>query len=419
MIKDISGQDQIIDKPANYKLKIIGSLVLLIAFAYAAHAIMSGDTSDQSILAERLQIAHVTRGDLSRDILANGRVIAANAPTVYASAQGYVSLLVKAGDKVSKGQTIATIDSPELNNLYQQELSELLRLQGELKRQELDSRRQTLQLNKQLDLAKVDLQAAQRESRRAHQSIQSNVISQLDLEKSIDDLARAELNFAHAQQDVEISKDSLAFELESSRSQVEQQALVVEELTRRINELDISASVTGVVGNLMVQDRALVDQHSPLLSLVDLSEYEAEVKVAEASVNELSIGLPVEMKIGRETVLGELIAISPEIIDREVSARIKFNQTNHASLRQNQQVNGRIILDTRHDVLKVRRGTFTQAGGRIAFKVNGNTARKVDVELGAYSLKEVEILSGLQENDQIIVSNYESFVDSDQILLRQ
>lgn len=417
MIQDTSAQDVAVSgSNSNKRIWLLGAIGLLIV-AWSAHALMQEPSASRSIDRASVQIAQLQRGDLVRDIASTGRIVAANAPLLYSPEQGFVDLKVKAGDRVKSGQIVAVVESPELYNQVKQQRSEMARLKGDLARQELEARRQTLLLTKQMELAEVDLQAAEREDRRAQASIVNNLISQIDLEKAVDDLARAKLNFKHASQEVSLAKDTLAFELESARTTIARQALVVEELDRKISQLEILASVEGVVGNLLTQQRALVDKNQALMTLVDLTAYEAELNVAESYANELSLGLPVEISIGGNKVAGELVAISPEVTDREVTTRVRFDQQGLASIRQNQQISGRILLENKSNVLKVRRGSFLQAGGFIAYRVEGDIAHRIDIEIGATSMREVEILSGLTSEDQIIISNYDDFIDISSVLL--
>jgi HlyD family secretion protein len=379
---------------------------------------ISSPSANQSIDRSAVQIATLEVGDLVRDVLSTGRIVAANAPQLYSPEQGFVNLAVNAGDEVNVGQVVATVESPELENQFQQELSEMERLRGQLARQELDARRQTLQLTKLLDLAEVDLQAAQREERRAQSSIVNNLISQIDLEKAVDDLARAKLTFKHAKEEVSLAKDTLAFELDSARTTVSRQSLVLAELERKTGELNIVATVDGVVGNLLTQQRALVSKNQPLMTLVDLSAYEAELNVAESYANELSLGMDVEISIGGQNLMGKLSGISPEVTNREVTTRVRFDQKDIQGIRQNQQVTARILLENKARVLKVRRGSFVQAGGFVAYKLEGDVAKRVPIQIGATSMREVEILTGLDANDKIIISNYEAFKDSESVLLK-
>lgn len=418
MIKDTSGTDIEVAETSHKKRNWIIFIVAAAIIVFVVNAYISSPSANQSIDRSAVQIATLEVGDLVRDVLSTGRIVAANAPQLYSPEQGFVNLAVNAGDEVNVGQIVATVESPELENQFQQELSEMERLRGQLARQELDARRQTLQLTKLLDLAEVDLQAAQREERRAQSSIVNNLISQIDLEKAVDDLARAKLTFKHAKEEVSLAKDTLAFELDSARTTVSRQSLVLAELERKTGELNIVATVDGVVGNLLTQQRALVSKNQPLMTLVDLSAYEAELNVAESYANELSLGMDVEISIGGQNLMGKLSGISPEVTNREVTTRVRFDQKDIQGIRQNQQVTARILLENKARVLKVRRGSFVQAGGFVAYKLEGDVAKRVPIQIGATSMREVEILTGLDANDQIIISNYEAFKDSESVLLK-
>ena len=90
----------------------LGALGLLLA----AWLLSGWAGGSRSFDAARVRIAPVTRGDLVRDISADGRVIASNSPTLYAIAGGTVTLHVVAGDVVTQGLALAEIDSPDLRS---------------------------------------------------------------------------------------------------------------------------------------------------------------------------------------------------------------------------------------------------------------------------------------------------------------
>ena len=104
MIRDTSAQDRVLSstqaRPAwrRWVWPAAGGALLLAGIVFAARGWLAGTTS---VDGARLRIAEVTRGDLVRDIAADGRVIAANSPTLYAAAGGVVTLKVVAGDKVT------------------------------------------------------------------------------------------------------------------------------------------------------------------------------------------------------------------------------------------------------------------------------------------------------------------------------
>ena len=125
----------------------------------------------------------------------------------------------------------------------------------ELARQRIESRQQSLDKRKAADLADVALVAAKREKRRADEANAVAVISVIDYEKAQDDLRNAELAHAHAVADAELFDERLAFELKAKELEVQRQEIRVEDLQRQVDALSIRSPVSGVVGDLLVEQK--------------------------------------------------------------------------------------------------------------------------------------------------------------------
>ena len=94
----------------------------------------------------------------------------------------------------------------------------------------------------------------------------------------------------------------------------------------------------------------------------------------ESFARDLGIGMPAQLTSGNgEPYPGAVSAVSPEVVNGEVTARLRFTDKQPPGLRQNQRLSARIVLDTRRDVLQVERGPFVdQDGGRFAYVMDGN-----------------------------------------------
>ena len=433
-IADTSGQDVVLTQPSKHKPWLIGAAVTIAFIALVAVAMPSISTwssGEASISKQRLRIATVTRGDLVRDLSVQGRVVAAVSPRLYATGQGTITFEVDAGDEVSQGQVLAIIESPELTNELKQEEATLEEQTLGLERQKIQARKQALENQKAVDLARVTLVAAEREKRRADKAYEFSSISQIDYEKAQDDLQNAELVFKHAEQDAALNSESLAFEIKTGQLQIDRQALLVTELQRKVDELTLRSPVNGIVGNLAVKQKNQVSRNQPILSVVDLSEFELEVDIPESYADDLAIGMPAQISVNGETYAANLVTISPEIENNQVTGRVRFadssltaNATTKAKqpkgLRQNQRLTTRILMENKTDVLMVKRGQFLESSsGRFAYKVSGDMAEKVTIETGARSLSDVEITSGLQVGDSIIVSSTDQFNQAEKIVITQ
>ncbi|GMG87324.1 efflux RND transporter periplasmic adaptor subunit [Biformimicrobium ophioploci] len=411
MIRDTSGQDVVLRPTAAWRkpenlFRLLGGFAAAALVAWGLLAWREIDSVDAVISRARLNIAEVQRGDLVRDLVVQGKVVAANSPTLFSPAQGIVKFSVKAGDLVERGQLLAQMESPELANLLAQEQAMLSKLNVELERQKIQAKRQRLENTQKADLAQVSLTAARRELQRAEISMEKNIISRLDYEKVGDDLTRAELEYEQAVQNSALENEALAFETRTLELQLSQQTLRVEELERKVGELNIVSPVSGAVGSLSVAQRSAIGPNQALMTVVDLSSFELEAAVPENYADDLGIAMAVEINLGGRRMPGEVTAISPEVIDNQVIARVRFTEGQPQNLRQNLRLTARILLENRTDVVMVRRGAFLdQDGGRFAWKLNDEgQAVRVPIRTGALGLSEVEILSGLGAGDQIIIS---------------
>lgn len=372
-----------------------------------------------SVPYDRVRVATVTRGDLVRDVSVQGRVVAAVSPTLYASAAGTITLEADAGEQVLAGQVLALIDSPELTNELRQAQATLDQRQIELERQRIESRQQALEKRKAADLAEVALIAAQREKRRADQADDRGVIPKIDFEKAQDDLRNAELAHQHAVADADLFDERLAFELRASEVEVDRQELLVADLERQVGALSIRSPVDGIVGDLLVDQKAAVSRDMPVMAVVDLSRFEVEAQIPESYADDLVVGMQAEVLIGDAAYDGQLVAVSPEILDNQVSSRIRFTGDTPTNLRQNQRLTTRILLAEYPDVLMVQRGRFLDSGaGRITYVLREDgLAERRRIETGARSLGAVEIVSGLASGDRIVISSLDPFRSAETVLL--
>lgn len=420
MIRDTSSQDVILEKQKfnNSWVKFgIPCLViaLLIAFAYPSFANWS--SADRSIDRNRVRTALVTRGDFIRDIAVQGNIIAANSPKMYAPAVGTVTLVINPGEPVAKGQLVAQVRSPELNNRLQQEQATLESMKIELQRKQIEAKQATIKTRQQIQLEKVVLDAAKREMRRAEQSIKIEAISQIDYEKAIDDLKRSQLKYDFALEQADLEQENLAFEIKTRESELNQYQLLVANTQRQVNELNILAPVNGIVGSWAVEQKSAVALNQPLLTVVDLSAFQVEINIPESYADEMGIGMVAKVTYNGKDYDAAISTISPEVTNNVVKGRLAFTNQPPPGIKQNQRVSSRVILDEKKNVLFLPRGSFVQHhGGRKAFVINTGVATLTDIDIGSSSVSKIEVVSGLSEGQEVIISNTD-FVQDAEILI--
>lgn len=420
-ISDTSSQDVMLTpKNRNRRWITLSILVLVIIIAgwFTTPLVQRWVQAEESVSADRLRTAVVDRGDFVRDVTVQGRVVAAVSPTLYASQNGTITFNVDAGDSVNEGDVLANIDSPEMRNSLLQEQSRLNSLLVEFDRQRITSQQEQLENQKSLDSAAIALKAAERELDRVQRAFELGAVNEVELDRARDNLETSQVLHKHAELDFALDIDRLEFEQQTRRLLVEQQQLLVSDLERQVDELTLLSPVTGIVGNLLVNQKTNVARNQPVLSVVDLTAFEVEIQVPEAYVGDLAIGMTAEVRTGTISHAATLVAVSPEIVANQVSGRLRFSDAAPDSLRQNQRLTTRILLEEKQDVVMVPRGQFVESGnGRIAYVVRNGIAYRTPIVMGATSLSHIEILEGLSPGDTIVVSSTDLFNSADTVLI--
>jgi HlyD family secretion protein len=419
MIRDTSAQDTVLKPVSTWRRRgplAAGALALTALLAWAWPSVTRLLSASSSVSLARLTVAAVERGDLVRDVAGEGKVVAAASPTLYAGNAGTVSLLVQAGDAVKRGQVLARIASPELAARLAQERSNADALKSESLRAEADARQQRASAQALLDTATIQHKTAANDLARQTQAFQAGATAGMQVDQARDAVARADVALKQAQEGLTLKDDATRFELQAKRQAYERQLLQVKDIERQQAELEVRSPVDGQVGQLFVSERTSVARDARLLSVIDLSQLEVQMQVAESFARELQPGMPGEISGNGQVWKGRIGSVSPEVVNGEVSARLRFDGAQPEQLRQNQRLSVRVLLDRRSNVLAVSRGSFVdEGGGRLAYVLQDGQAQKRAVRLGAMSLSKVEVLEGLQPGERVVVSGAENFRGADRV----
>jgi len=423
MIRDTSAMDTAVERPASRRrLKTalpVAAAVVVLLVVVARPLVRRWAAADASIERSRLRLATVARGDLVFDVAVQGRVVAASRPTLFSPAPGIVSLRVREGERVAKGDVLAVLESPETENRLQQETATLAALRSDLARLELSTRQRNLENRQAVELGEVRVEAARRAVKRAEELAAQGLLSATELEAARDALRIAEIELAQARQKVELETDALAFEVADGRSRVERQGLVVAEVQRQVAELTMRAPFDGLVATVPVQNRDALVRGQAVVGVVDLGDLEVEVSIPETYADDVTPGVEAAVVIDNETRRGTVTRVAPDVQAGQVIGRVAFAGGTPAGLRQNQRVSTRLVLAHQTGVLKVARGPFVETGGgRWVYVVKDRLARRREIELGTVSVTEAEVVRGLEEGEEIVLSDLSQLQGAQTVLLR-
>ena len=149
------------------------------------------------------------------------------------------------------------------------------------------------------------------------------------------------------------------------------------------------------------------------------SRLKAELRIPETQVKDVRLGLPATIDTRNGVVAGKVVRIDPAAREGTVLVDVTFTEALPEGTRPDQNIDGTIEIDRLDDCLKMGRPVFGQADTTIGiFKlVEDEEAVRVPVRLGRSSVTTIQVVEGLEEGDQVILSDTSEWDEFDRIRL--
>ncbi len=153
------------------------------------------------------------------------------------------------------------------------------------------------------------------------------------------------------------------------------------------------------------------------------SDHMAALKVAETQMQDVRQGEPalIDPRNGKEPVRGKVATVHPEVANGTITVDIVLDHALPPGINLQEPVDGTITVGELTNVVYVGRPVFGRSNSRgMLFKIepDGHSAKKVPVQFGAASVNRIEIKSGLQPGDKVILSDMSQYDGVAAILLR-
>ncbi len=270
----------------------------------------------------------------------------------------------------------------------------------------------------------ADYENAQRDADANKELAKIGVLSASALKAS---LAKAkEMATRHKIEEDRIAEATKAVEtqLAVQQSTIEQKRAMAQLKHRQLDALKVKAGITGVLAALetSLQVGQRLTQGTILAKVVQPEHLKAELKIPETQAKDIVMQLPADVDTHNGVVKGKVTRIDPAVQNGTVTVDITLDEPPPKGSRPDLSVDGTITLERLDNVLYVGRPAFGQEKstvGMFKIDVDGKTATRVPVELGRGSVNTIEIVRGLKEGDQVILSDMSRYDNQDRIRLER
>jgi multidrug efflux pump subunit AcrA (membrane-fusion protein) len=252
----------------------------------------------------------------------------------------------------------------------------------------------------------ADVAMAKRRSTIDGAMAQKGVIADLESLESSDRAGQLAGRLVFEQKRLAALRRGNTAQLAAQRAQVDQLRALAEFRHRQVDALHVRAGQAGVVQQVTAEVGQTVAVGAPLAKIVVPDRLKAQLKIAEASTQDIALGLTATIDTRTGIVTGEVVRIDPAAQNGSVTVDVKLTGALPKATRVDQNVEGVIELARTGDVLHVARPAIGEAHQTAAlFVLRGGEARRVQVAFGRAAQKDIEIASGLVAGDQVVLSD--------------
>jgi HlyD family secretion protein len=224
------------------------------------------------------------------------------------------------------------------------------------------------------------------------------------------------------QKRIEINGKAVSSQIAVQEAKVEELRALAQLKRKHVEALKVRAGITGVLQELPIQRGQRVVAGTTLAKVAQPEHLKAELKIPETQAKDILIGQPASIDTHNGVISGTVMRVDPAV-DRAsgtVTVDVKLEGELPKGARPDLSVDGTIDLERLNNVLYIQRPAFGQEKSTVGiFRIDpdGKTATRVSVKLGRSSVNAIEIVEGLKEGDQVILSDMSRWDNVDRIRL--
>src|ERR1051326_1356773 len=398
----------------------IYGLIVLIAAGAVSVGLSRMKPAAPSVDRSTVWIDTVKRGEMLRQVRGLGTLVPEEVRWIPATTDGIIEeVRAMAGDTVRADTIILVMSNPDvLHAATDAELqvksseADLANLRATLRNQIVNQKSQQASVESDYRRAEVDYQANQQLSK-------DGLVSEVILKKS--ELTVKELVDKNEMEKkkVQIISESADAQISAQQTRVDQYRAMYELRKKILEELNVRAGAAGVVQQVPVEAGQRVAPGTILAKVAEPGRLKAELQVAETQAKDVVLGQLASIDTRNGIIAGQVMRIDPASVNGNVKVDVHLKGEYPKGARPDLSVDGTIDIERIPSILYVGRPAFGQADSTVGIfrLLPTGEASRIPVKLGRTSVNTIEIVDGLREGDQVVLSDMSAWDSYDRVRL--
>jgi HlyD family secretion protein len=364
----------------------------------------------------------VKRGQMLREVRGNGTLVPQLVRFIPAPADGRVEKIpVQAGVVVGYDTVIVELSNPQMEQEAVDAEFQVNAAQAD--QESLRTRLESESMTQKSTIAGINSEYSQAKLQLDTDEVlgKQGLVPELLLKISRMRVQELSNRLKVEQQRLTIGGKSVKAQMNAQVSRVQQLRALAKLKRDQVDALKVRAGTSGVLQQVSVQVGQQVTPGFNIARVADPASLKAELKIAETQIKDVKLGQPVAVDTRNGIIQGEVQRIDPAAREGTFIVDVALTGPLPASARPDLSVDGTIELERLDNVLYVSRPAFGQGQQTVGlFRLNpdGQEALRTQVMLGRSSVSTIEIISGLKEGDQVIISDTSAMDSYNRIRVR-
>lgn len=382
-----------------------------IAIAAVVVIIITISLMRDTVSMKNIKISTVDEGTIEVSVSASGKVAPAFEETIIAPIDSrIVEVYKRAGDSVDVDTPLLKLDLQSIETDYNKMLDELQMRQYKLEQQRIknNSNLSNMEMQLQVNDMQIDKMQVEVRNERYLDSIGAG---------TTDKVREVELSYNVAQLEQEQSRKKFENDQKVADSELRVQELELEifhkslaETKRILEDAQIRSPRKAILTYISNQVGTRVSQGTQVAILSDLSHFRIDGEIADSYGDRISTGNKVVVRVGSDELTGVVSNVTPLSRNGIIQFSVQLDDDSHSRLRSGLKTDVYVMNAVKDNVMRIANGPYYQGQATYElFVINGNSLEKRKVQLGESNYQYVEVISGLQVGDQVVVSDMSQY----------
>ncbi|MBW1299085.1 efflux RND transporter periplasmic adaptor subunit [Aquimarina litoralis] len=399
---------------------LIGGLLVLALIIFVFTQSMGG--SKLNVEKERIAISTIKKDVFQENIPVNGIVLPITTIYLDALEGGRVEeKYVEDGAIMKKGEPILRLSNTDLElSLINQETS-VYNLLTQMQISQNAARQNTINRRNQFTDVENSLIEAKRVYELNKRLYDKGAVGRQEYESS-------ENNYKYQQERMQLAKQVLSqdsistkLELNQAQSSYTRTQNALELMRKKVGDLVVRAPVDGQLTSLDAEIGQSKNKGERLGQIDVLSGFKVRVDIDEHYISRIYNGQKGTFSFNNQAYTLVIKKVFTQVNNGRFQVDMQFEGDVPEGIRRGQNLQIRVALSAEKQALLIPKGGFFQkTGGNWVYKIseNGNSAYKVAISLGSQNTEYYEIIDGLLPGDKVVTSSYDSFGDTEELILK-